>query len=105
MEKRLVEVLMPTLCCVIHKHESNMAAVFVEMSTLHMKQFLKTQLQLHPSSVGHSRKLSLSSSNSALTRCSTIGFSLPFVQSTYSLKLRFPRAYWEALYESIDRFE
>jgi hypothetical protein len=78
-----------------------MSAVFEEMSALHMKKFLKAEIQLHPNSVGHSRKLSLSSSNSALTQCSSINFSMPYVHSMYSLKLRFPRVYWENLYESL----
>lgn len=83
-----------------------MHTVFNEMSSILMKKFLdgemKTQSVMSCDGSGmHSRKLSLSSSNSAITQCSSINLSVNLGHSPHSLKMRFPRSEWANLYDEL----
>lgn len=75
-----------------------------------MKKFLDTEMKTRAvmscnGSGMHSRKLSLSSSNSILTQCSSINVSVGLALSSYSLKMRFPTAEWSSLYEQLEQVE
>lgn len=108
VDKKCVEVLMPTLCCLVYRHEANFRLVFEEMSPLHMRKFLKAELQHvpeepHPMPM-HGRKLSQSSLTSQNTQSSVLAFE----QDSYSrfcLRLRFPVEHWRPLYHSLERIE
>lgn len=97
---------MPTLCCLVYKNDVNFRFVFEEMSSLHMKKFLKCELQQLPEdkSAVLVRKFSQSSLNSENTQCSGVAFEQDS-SPKQSLRLRFPAELWRPLYQSLDKIE
>jgi len=108
-DKRCVEVLMPTLCCLVYHHDLNFKTVFNELSPRHMEKFLMTELRQLPEQEPqlmqlHARKLSQSSFNSQNTQCSVLAFEHD-LNSKYCLRLRFPVELWRPLCNSLERIE
>lgn len=47
VDKKSIEVLIPTLCSLVFDNQKNMDSVFQDLSAVYVKKFLKNEIHLH----------------------------------------------------------
>jgi hypothetical protein len=120
MDPALRNVLLPTLCCLVHMNPKNFASAFAENSAQPLLNYLEKELALLGEGEGEeevvesgkhvhcrtlSRKTSVSSINSSYSKASIGEAFPPMPPGQPRLAHRFRQEYWEGLAQELRRID